>query len=142
MSFPSRDADKSWLAGRFVAQRELGRGSSGVVFEVEDREHGLRLALKSLRRVTPTSVLQLKREFRALADVSHPNLVALHELFCEDDEWFFTMELVEGIPLIDPRGPLSLAERPDDVDALVRRFSQLAQGISVLHARGILHRDL
>lgn len=142
MSFPSRDADKSWLAGRFVARRELGRGSSGVVFEVEDRSHGLRLALKSLRRVTPTSVLQLKREFRALADVSHPNLVTLHELFCEDHEWFFTMELVEGIPLIDPRGPAPLSQRPDDVHALVQRFSQLAQGIAALHARGILHRDL
>ncbi|HET9929609.1 MAG TPA: protein kinase, partial [Polyangiaceae bacterium] len=108
----------------------------------EDRKHGLRLALKSLRRVTPSSVLQLKREFRALADVSHSNLVALHELFCEHDEWFFTMELVEGVPLTGPRGPLPLCERAGEVDALVRRFSELAQGISLLHAHGILHRDL
>lgn len=142
MSLTSRGTEKSWLAGRFVARRELGRGSSGVVFEVDDREHGRRLALKSLRRVTPTSVLQLKREFRALADVSHPNLVSLHELFCEDDEWFFTMELVLGLPLVDARGPAPLCERPSEVDALVRRFSGLAQGIAALHAHGILHRDL
>lgn len=142
MSAATPGTGKSWLGGRFVARRELGRGSSGVVFEVEDREQGRELALKSLRRVTPASVLQLKREFRALADVSHPNLVSLHELFCEDDEWFFTMELVLGLPLIDARGPAPLCERPSEVEALARRFSGLAQGIAALHAHGILHRDL
>ncbi|MFZ5896214.1 MAG: serine/threonine-protein kinase PknK [Myxococcota bacterium] len=125
-----------------MAKRELGQGSSGVVFEVEDAENGLTLALKALRRVTPASVLQLKREFRALADVTHPNLVLLHELFCEQNEWFFTMELVDGLPVVDRRGPKPLCDDLDGVEALVERFSQLAHGISALHARGILHRDL
>lgn len=135
-------AKQSWLGGRFVTVRELGRGSSGVVYEVQDREHGLTLALKSLRRVTPSSVLQLKREFRALADVSHPNLVSLHELFCEDEEWFFTMELVRGQPLVDARGPTASSRDAPSIEALVERFSQLGQGIFALHTQGILHRDL
>ncbi|MGC4087808.1 MAG: protein kinase [Polyangiaceae bacterium] len=121
-----------------LSKRELGRGSSGIVFEVEDVERGVTLALKSLRSVTPAAVLQLKREFRALSDVTHDNLVLLHELFCEGPEWFFTMELVDGAPLVVKHAP----SEPPAAAALVERFTQLAHGICALHARGILHRDL
>src|SRR5574338_492828 len=72
----------------------------GVVYRARDRERDIEVALKTLRGITPESVLRFKAEFRALCDVRHPNLVELGELFENDGTWFFTMELVRGVPLL------------------------------------------
>jgi eukaryotic-like serine/threonine-protein kinase len=86
---------------RFVVERRIGEGSMGAVYLAQDRDLRARVALKTLRRVDPVGIYRFKREFRALADLHHPNLVRLHELFCERDQWFFTMEYVEGRAFLD-----------------------------------------
>ncbi|WP_437984535.1 serine/threonine-protein kinase [Sorangium sp. So ce117] len=85
---------------RFSIGRRLGEGAFGAVYEAQDRERGARVALKSLHRLDPLALYRFKREFRALSEVVHPNLVALHELFSEDEQWFFTMDLIEGIDFL------------------------------------------
>ncbi len=87
------------LSSRFTVLRKLGSGGFGAVFEVQDRAREQRVALKKLVRVDPAAIYRFKQEFRALAEVRHPNLVRLHELFCDDGEWYLTMDLVNGVDL-------------------------------------------
>src|SRR5580700_11012008 len=85
---------------RFKVEGQLGEGGMGVVHRVRDVQRGEVVALKTISRLDAAAVLRFKREFRALADISHPNVVQLYELFSEEDQWFFTMELVDGCDLL------------------------------------------
>ncbi len=81
---------------RFLIQRQLGAGGMGIVYLALDRDSGQLVALKTLKQVDPTAIFQFKQEFRSLAELVHPHLIRMHELICENDQWFFVMELVEG----------------------------------------------
>lgn len=85
---------------RFAIVRQLGAGGMGVVYEAHDRARNERVALKTLARCDGDALYRFKREFRALSDITHANLVSLFELFATERGWFFTMELVAGKPLL------------------------------------------
>ena len=126
--------------GRFELSEHLGAGSMGVVYAAFDRQKKERVALKTLQNLEATSIQRLKQEFRSLASVAHPNLVRLRELFADADEVFFTMDLVDGLPLskfleADP-------VRRGDFQLLRNAFRQLAEGLGALHSYGKIHRDL
>jgi hypothetical protein len=73
----------------------------GAVYEAYDRDTGAVVALKLLLRRESEWLLRFKKEFRALADIEHPNMVRLGELHCEDGQWYFTMELICGLTFLD-----------------------------------------
>lgn len=73
----------------------------GVVYEAFDTEQNARIAIKTLRAVSHEDASRLKREFRALQDLRHPNLVTLGELIEEGGTLFFTMELVVGCHFLE-----------------------------------------
>lgn len=89
--------------GRYDVVRVVGHGGMGDVYEAVDHDHGGRVALKTLAvgEIAPDRLLLFKNEFRAVADLSHPNLVPLYELGCHDGLWFFTMELINGVDLVE-----------------------------------------
>ena len=85
---------------RFVLEGRLGEGGMGVVYRARDTESTLPVALKTMAYVEPSALLRFKNEFRALADISHPNVVQLYEMVSEGDHWFFTMELLDGVDFL------------------------------------------
>lgn len=131
---------------RFTVEAHLGAGAMGVVYRVRDVERGEVVALKTMVHVTPEALLQFKKEFRSLADISHPNVVQLYELSTEGEHWFFTMELVDGGDLLSwihgALFGLPRALRHDQVEKLRGAFLQLASGLVAIHAAGKLHRDI
>jgi hypothetical protein len=86
---------------RFQLLRCIGRGGMGIVYEALDLSSDTRVALKLLPMVEGELLLRFKNEFRALADLHHPNLVRLGELIATGEQWFFTMELVAGVGFLD-----------------------------------------
>ena len=151
---------------RFDMRGSLGAGGMGTVYRAFDRRIGREVALKMLRQVTGRDLYRFKREFRSLADIAHPNLVALHELHTTGDQWFFTMELLEGVPFCEwvrpgsiapssssdshdeppllpaTRSRQDVAAAPLDVARLRAALPQLIEGVLALHVGGKLHRDL
>ena len=125
---------------RFRVIRRLGAGGMGVVYEVHDGVRDEVVALKTLLRTGAADFYRLKREFRSLSDVAHPNLVCLYELFVEDERCFFTMELVKGVSFVDYVRGADRAQRSDA--RLVDALRQLIEGVSALHRGGKLHRDI
>src|SRR6185312_5962038 len=82
--------------GRYLLQQELGRGTTGVVYEARDTRSDAVVALKTLASTDAENLFRLKHEFRSLANLEHESFVRFGELACEDGEWFFTMERIHG----------------------------------------------
>ncbi len=114
---------------RFEIEREIGHGGMGVVYQALDRERQTRVALKALTQKDALNIYRLKNEFRQLADLSHPNLVTLHELCNEGNSWFFTMELVQGRTfdeyVVDDR-PITLPPERSRIETVATRHSREA----------------
>jgi hypothetical protein len=133
------------LSDRYEIGRCLGQGAVGVVFEAFDRVRGARVALKTMRRLRAADLYRFKREFRALADVAHPNLATLHELEGDGDLTFFTMEVIDGVDFlrwVTGDEPSTDGMSPARLDRLRPALLQLVDGLAALHAHGKLHRDV
>ena len=105
-------------------QDVLGSGGMGTVFRAYDRERRRPVALKVMNRAGAAAILRFKHEFRTLLGVAHPNLVTLYELISDGQNWFLTMELLDGVTFLQyvrdaapHAGPRSMRDVDDHDDA-------------------------
>jgi hypothetical protein len=130
------------LAGRYRLLGPLGRGGVGEVWRAEDLQLGRPVAVKLLRRLDGdalSSLARFRREARATAQLSHPNVVATYDVgSTEDDRAFLVMELVRGSDLSQLLRSQGLPPAPLVADLAL----QAARGLDAAHAAGIVHRDV
>jgi serine/threonine protein kinase len=96
----SRRAGKIRSTERFAVRRRVRSGGMGVVYEAYDLERDMRVAIKTIRDTDASTLYRFKKVFRSLTDISHPNLVKIHELVRSDDQCFYTMEFVDGVDFL------------------------------------------
>jgi serine/threonine-protein kinase len=112
----------------------------GEVYRARDTRLGREVAVKVLpERVAsdPQALARFEREARAVASLSHPNILALHDYGRENDVTYAVMELLEGETLRDRMVGGALP-----VPRAVGFAHQIAQGLAAAHEKGIVHRDL
>jgi eukaryotic-like serine/threonine-protein kinase len=128
--------------GRFIVQSPLGIGGMGVVHAADDPVLGRKVALKLIhadRGEGPASDewrARLLREARAIARLSHPNVIAVHDIGLHGDQPFVAMELVEGSTLRS-----WLAASPRSWRDIVAVFIAAGRGLLAAHRAGLVHRD-
>jgi eukaryotic-like serine/threonine-protein kinase len=126
---------------RYRVVRLLGEGGMGSVYEAEHRVMQRSVALKVINRAyttRPAAVERFRREVRAAARLSHPNIVTTYDAEDAGDTHFLVMEYVEGISLgrlVKELGPLLVAEACEYI-------RQAALGLQHAHERGMVHRDV
>ncbi len=127
------------VVGRFELVRELGRGGFGVVWEARDRELGRRVAFKAVRAGARRDLREerLLREAEAAAQLSHPNIVTLHDVGRSASGPYLVLELLDGKTLAE-----RLSEGTVPAAEAVRTALEVAKGLAHAHAHGVVHRDL
>jgi serine/threonine protein kinase/WD40 repeat protein len=126
---------------RYRIVRLLGEGGMGSVYEAEHRVMQRAVALKVINSAftsRPATVERFRREVRAAARLSHPNIVTTYDAEDAGSTLFLVMEYVEGASLgrlVKERGPLPIAEACNYV-------RQAALGLQHAHERGMVHRDV
>ena len=121
--------------GRYTNLERLGAGAMGVVYRADDPGLGRKVALKLLKRPDEELTERLVREARAMAQVSHPNVVAVYDVGVSDDSTYIAMELVDGHTLRAwQSGPHTVAE-------IVEAYVAAGRGLAAAHDAGSVHRD-
>jgi len=124
--------------GRYRLERMLGEGGMGVVHAAFDPDLERRVALKVLRTtdVGGDARHRLLREARAMARLTHENVVVVHEVGTVGDRDYVAMELIDGSTLAE-----WLAAKPRTVFEIVEAFIRAGRGLAAAHAAGLVHRD-
>lgn len=123
------------LRNRYEITEHLGDGSTATVYKATDSRLGREVALKILLpHVRESSRKRFFQEATAAAQLNHPNIMAIHDVDEDNDQYFLVVEYVEG---------QSLANFiPSPPDVVVELGQQIARALSYAHQRQIIHRDI
>jgi len=127
------------IIDRYVVIDLLGAGGMGQVFAAYDPELDRRVAIKLLRAGPGSTSREhqsrLMREGKAMAKLSHPNVVVVHDVGTHDGDMFVAMELVDGKTLE------AWLKDKHSWREVVGAFVQAGRGLEAAHAAGLVHRD-
>lgn len=132
--------DSGTQLGPYVVLDQLGVGGMGEVYRARDTRLDREIAVKVLPHhmsEDPSSLARFQREARSIASLSHPNILAIHDVGSEDGVHFVVTELLRGSTL-RPRiekGPIPWREA-------IEIGLEIAVGLGSAHDRGVIHRDL
>ncbi|GES59570.1 serine/threonine protein kinase [Aspergillus terreus] len=133
---------KETTFGQYILGQTVGEGEFGKVKLGWKRDGTIEVAIKLIRRETlgsnPSRLPKIYREISILRDLSHPNIVRLHEMVETDRHIGIIMEYASGGELFD----YILNNRYLKDNSARRLFAQLVSGVGYLHKKGIVHRDL
>ncbi len=134
------------LRSRYVLEEVIGRGGTSIIYRARDLHRAVPrdtaanlVAVKMLRAEQcedPLALMRLRREFQHMQCLSHPGIVRVFDLDCDDDVWFMSMELVAG------RTVKSWMETGGSRADAMRIIAACCEALEYAHAQGILHADL
>jgi serine/threonine-protein kinase len=126
--------------GRYRIVKEIGRGSMGVVYQAEDPNLDLLVALKVLRQdrlANEAFVRRFLSEAKALGRLDHPNIVRVFNVDRDGDTVYIAMEFIEGESLAT-----LMKQRPFPPESLAEFGATVAEALDSAHRKGIVHRDV
>ena len=129
------------LDSRYRIEGVVGIGGMAVVFKAYDMLMNRTVAIKMLKNEIANDEESVKRfinESKAVAMMSHPNIVSIYDVSVRDDIKYIVMEFIEGITLknyMNKRGILSLRE-------IIGYTEQILKALQHSHSKGIIHRDI
>ncbi|MFI8949268.1 serine/threonine-protein kinase [Streptomyces sp. NPDC053750] len=133
------------IAGRYRLHERLGRGGMGIVWRATDQLLARQVAVKALPVGETLSAAEGRRrrertlrEARAVAQLSHPHVIVVHDVVEDDERAYMVMELVDGGSLADR----VLSHGPVDATEAARIGIALLDALRTAHAAGMLHRDV
>ncbi|WOX04573.1 protein kinase domain-containing protein [Microbulbifer pacificus] len=124
---------------RYVIHSTLGAGGMGIVYLAEDRKLHRQVAIKKLKDdvASHNARARIQQEARLLAQLNHPNIVALHDVLEEDGNIALVMEYIDGTTL-----RAWMREHSPSLQQKLSLLMQICQGLQQAHSLGIIHRDL
>ena len=130
--------------GRYEIQRELGRGSMGVVYQARDPVLQRSVALKTISKALAatqdrrTFEARFLQEARAAAALTHPGIVVIHDIGVDEGTLYMALEFLRGKTLESV-----IAEgQPLDWRATLETGARVAEALGYAHSKGIIHRDI
>ena len=133
------------VAGRFEILRFINSGGMGEVYEAWDSDLRERIALKTIRpeiASSPSAIERFKREVKQTRVISQQNVCRVYEVFSHTQDsgdrlWFLTMELLEGLTLLERLRHQGVVPEEEALDLV----EQMVAGLAAAHDHGIVHRD-
>jgi len=123
--------------GKYVIERELGKGGMGVVYLAFDPVLGRKVALKIMLLKSRDAVERFTREARAAAKLKHPYIIQVYDIGIEGKYNYFTMEYIAGVSM-----DKLIKEKKTPIKRMAEIVLDIASALQYAHSAGIIHRDI